>query len=37
MKKVTEIYAQYVYLYEDQAYRQPLTVDPKYATDQLTY
>ncbi len=37
MKKVTENYARYRYLYENETYEQPLTVDPKYLVDQLTY
>jgi soluble lytic murein transglycosylase len=33
MKRVTEIYARYLYLYERQDYRQPLTVDADYVKD----
>jgi soluble lytic murein transglycosylase len=36
MKKVTENYARYVYLYENKVYKQPLTVE-KYVDDRLTY
>jgi soluble lytic murein transglycosylase len=37
MKKVTENYARYRYLYANEVYEQPLTVDRKYIVDQLTY
>lgn len=37
MKKVTENYARYRYLYAHEVYEQPLTVDKKYVSDQLTY
>jgi soluble lytic murein transglycosylase len=37
MKKVTENYARYRYLYANDVYEQPLTVDKKYLTNQLTY
>jgi soluble lytic murein transglycosylase len=37
MKKVTENYARYRYLYNNEIYDQPLTVDKKYVGDQLTY
>jgi soluble lytic murein transglycosylase len=37
MKKVTENYARYRYLYNNEIYEQPLTVDKKYVGDQLTY
>jgi soluble lytic murein transglycosylase len=37
MKKVTEIYARYVYFYRDEVYEQPLSVDRKYVADELTY
>jgi len=37
MKKVTENYARYRYLYANEIYEQPLTVDKKYVVDQLTY
>lgn len=37
MKKVTENYARYVYLYANEIYEQPLTVDKHYVVDQLTY
>jgi soluble lytic murein transglycosylase len=37
MKKVTDYYAHYVLLYEDRAYRQPLTVDAAYREDELDY
>ncbi len=37
MKKVTENYARYRYLYENEIYDQPLTVDKNYIRDQLTY
>jgi soluble lytic murein transglycosylase len=37
MKKVAEIYARYVYLYEGQDYRQPLGVDADYVKDDLDY
>jgi soluble lytic murein transglycosylase len=37
MKKVTEIYARYLYLYEGEVYEQPLAVDKAYAVDELTY
>jgi soluble lytic murein transglycosylase len=37
MKKVTENYARYRYLYANEHYEQPLTVDKKYLVDQLTY
>ncbi|HVV88303.1 MAG TPA: transglycosylase SLT domain-containing protein, partial [Kofleriaceae bacterium] len=37
MKKVTENYARYVYLYTGAAYHQPLTVDRAYLADDLTY
>jgi soluble lytic murein transglycosylase len=37
MKKVTENYARYRYLYNNEVYEQPLTVDKKYLKDQLTY
>lgn len=36
MKKVTEIYARYVYLYTGQVYEQPLTAQ-RYVVDDLTY
>ena len=36
MKKVTENYARYRYLYDHEVYEQPLTVQ-KYVVDQLTY
>jgi hypothetical protein len=36
MKKVTENYARYRYLYANEIYEQPLTVQ-KYVVDQLTY
>jgi soluble lytic murein transglycosylase len=36
MKKVTENYARYRYLYSGEIYEQPLTVE-KYVVDQLTY
>jgi soluble lytic murein transglycosylase len=36
MKKVTENFARYQYLYENKIYKQPLTVD-KYVDDRLTY
>ncbi|HTM22499.1 MAG TPA: transglycosylase SLT domain-containing protein, partial [Kofleriaceae bacterium] len=36
-KKVTENYARYLYLYDDVAYDQPLTIDRAYAVDDLTY
>jgi soluble lytic murein transglycosylase len=37
MKKVTENYARYRYLYANEIYEQPLTVDKHYVVDQLTY
>jgi len=37
MKKVTENYARYRYLYNDEVYEQPLTVDKDYLRDKLTY
>jgi soluble lytic murein transglycosylase len=37
MKKVTENYARYRYLYANDVYDQPLTVDKKYLVDQLIY
>ena len=37
MKKVTEIYARYLYLYEGTIYEQPLTVNRDYLKDELTY
>ena len=37
MKKVTENYARYRYLYAGVIYDQPLTVDKHYIVDQLTY
>ena len=37
MKKVTENYARYKYLYDKEIYVQPLAVDKHYMDDQLTY
>ncbi len=37
MKKVTENFARYRYLYEGVIYDQPLVVDKRYVKDQLTY
>lgn len=37
MKKVTENYARYRYLYQSEIYVQPLTVDKAYVKNQLTY
>jgi soluble lytic murein transglycosylase len=37
MKKVTENFARYQYLYEARIYEQPLTVDKHYLDDRLTY
>ena len=37
MKKVTENFARYRYLYEGVIYDQPLTVDKAYVVDDLTY
>ena len=37
MKKVTENYARYVYLYTGQVYTQPLTVNAATVQDDLTY
>ena len=37
MKKVTEIYARYVYFYDKKVYEQSLTVDKTYVKDELTY
>jgi soluble lytic murein transglycosylase len=37
MKKVTENYARYRYLYAHEIYDQPLAVDKHYVQDQLTY
>ena len=37
MKKVTENYARYVYLYTGTVYEQPLVADPAYLVDDLTY
>jgi len=37
MKKVTENFARYQFLYEDKVYAQPLTVDKHYLDDRLTY
>ena len=37
MKKVTENFARYQYLYESKIYEQPLTVDKHYLDDRLTY
>jgi soluble lytic murein transglycosylase len=37
MKKVTENYARYRYLYAHEVYDQPLTVDKHYVANQLTY
>ncbi|HUS63135.1 MAG TPA: transglycosylase SLT domain-containing protein [Kofleriaceae bacterium] len=37
MKKVTEIYARYVFFYDQKIYEQPLTVDKTYVKDELIY
>ncbi|MDX2092938.1 MAG: transglycosylase SLT domain-containing protein [Kofleriaceae bacterium] len=37
MKKVTENFARYQYLYENKVYKQPLTVDKQYLDDRITY
>ena len=37
MKKVTENYARYRYLYDHEVYEQPLTVDKHYVVNELTY
>jgi soluble lytic murein transglycosylase len=37
MKKVTENYARYVYLYGGTTYQQPLAVDRAYLVDDITY
>jgi soluble lytic murein transglycosylase-like protein len=37
MKKVTENYARYRFLYANEVYDQPLVVDKQYVRDQLTY
>ena len=37
MKKVTENYARYRYLYAHELYEQPVTVDKHYVINQLTY
>ena len=37
MKKVTENFARYRYLYQKEVYEKPLTVDKDYVRDQLTY
>jgi soluble lytic murein transglycosylase len=37
MKKVTENYARYRYLYQGETYAQPLVVDRRYQKDELTY
>jgi soluble lytic murein transglycosylase len=37
MKKVTENYARYLYLYEGKVYDQPLTVDKHYRIDDVIY
>lgn len=37
MKKVTENFARYRYLYQGEVYEQPLVVDKRYLQNQLTY
>jgi soluble lytic murein transglycosylase len=37
MKKVTEIYARYLYFYDKKVYEQPLVVDKGYLKNELTY
>jgi soluble lytic murein transglycosylase-like protein len=37
MKKVTENFARYRYLYQGEIYEQPLAVDKHYLDDRLTY
>ena len=37
MKKVTEIYARYLYFYEKKVYEQSLAVDKSYVVDEVTY
>jgi hypothetical protein len=37
MKRVTENFARYRFLYGGEVYEQPLTVDKHYIRDQLTY
>jgi soluble lytic murein transglycosylase len=37
MKKVTENFARYLYLYQGRIYEQPLAVDRRYVDDRLTY
>ena len=37
MKKVTEIYARYLYFYKERVYDQPLAVDRGYEKNELTY
>ncbi len=37
MKKVTETYSRYLYLYEGTVYKQPLAVDRQYIKNELTY
>ena len=37
MRRTTETYARYLYLYEDKVYLQPLLVDKNYLKNELTY
>ena len=37
MKKVTEIYARYLYFYRDKVYEQPLAVDRAYVKNEMIY
>ena len=37
MKRTPETYARYLYLYENKLYEQPLTVDPSFVVNDLTY
>jgi hypothetical protein len=37
MKKVTETYARYLYLYEGEIYELPLEIDADYVENELTY
>ena len=36
-RKVTAIYAHYLYLYEGEIYQQPLTLDPNYVNNDINY
>jgi soluble lytic murein transglycosylase len=37
MRRVTETYARYLYLYKNEVYEQPLTVDPDYERNDINY